>query len=176
MVTHFAMNACPTHLSHRYPTHLPLKRPTHLSNKCPTHLSHKFLIPISTLRSNFTLHVCAENFHMMNIDVPATVSASLLDAQQTELASWLQSYHTTYATLLWCWACSILGWVMTSWKCSCSRLPSSSWSCASIILFFFCFDFSMQWNIWIKDTLGAGLLSFIQRLSSGGRFDSICNF
>ena len=34
----------------------------------------------------------------------------------------------------------------------------------------------IQWNLRIKDTLGAGLLSFIQRLSSGGRFDSICNF
>ena len=32
----------------------------------------------------------------------------------------------------------------------------------------------LQWSLRIKDTLGAGLLSFIWRLSSGGRFDSIC--
>ena len=34
----------------------------------------------------------------------------------------------------------------------------------------------VQWSLRIKDTLGAGLLSFIQRLSSGGRFKSICYF
>ena len=34
----------------------------------------------------------------------------------------------------------------------------------------------IQWNLRIKDTLGAGFLSLIRRLSSGGRFDSICNF
>ncbi len=34
----------------------------------------------------------------------------------------------------------------------------------------------LQWNLRIKDTLGARLLSFIRRLSSGGRFDSICYF
>ena len=37
-------------------------------------------------------------------------------------------------------------------------------------------DIELQWSLRIKDTLGAGLLSFIRRLSSGGRFDSICNF
>ena len=34
----------------------------------------------------------------------------------------------------------------------------------------------LQWNLRIKDTLGARLLSFIRRLSSGGRFDSIYYF
>ena len=34
----------------------------------------------------------------------------------------------------------------------------------------------IQWSLRINNTLGAGLLSFIRRLSSGGRFDSICNF
>ena len=34
----------------------------------------------------------------------------------------------------------------------------------------------VQWNLQIKDTLGMELLSFVQRLSSGGRFNSICYF
>jgi len=33
---------------------------------------------------------------------------------------------------------------------------------------------SLQWNLRIKDTLGAELLSFFRRLSSGGRFKPIC--
>ena len=32
---------------------------------------------------------------------------------------------------------------------------------------------ALQWSLWIKDTLGAGLLSFIRRPSSGGRFESL---
>ena len=32
----------------------------------------------------------------------------------------------------------------------------------------------VQWNLRIKDTLGSWLLSFIQRLSSGGRFYIFC--
>ena len=35
---------------------------------------------------------------------------------------------------------------------------------------------SVQWNLRIKDTLGAELFSFIRRLSSGGRFESVCYF
>ena len=31
----------------------------------------------------------------------------------------------------------------------------------------------VQWSLRIKDTLEAGLLSFIERLSSGGRFESL---
>ena len=34
----------------------------------------------------------------------------------------------------------------------------------------------LQWNLRIKDTLGAELLSSFRRLSSGGRFKSICNY
>ena len=33
----------------------------------------------------------------------------------------------------------------------------------------------LQWNLRIKDTLGAELLSSFQRLSFGGRFKPICN-
>ena len=33
---------------------------------------------------------------------------------------------------------------------------------------------NVQWNHRIKDTLGSGLLSFIRRLSSGGRFNTLC--
>ena len=32
---------------------------------------------------------------------------------------------------------------------------------------------TLQWSLQIRDTLGAGLLSFIERLSSGGRFESL---
>ena len=31
----------------------------------------------------------------------------------------------------------------------------------------------IQWSLRIKDTLGAGRMSFIERLSSGGRFESL---
>ena len=80
---------CPTHLSHKCPTHLPFNCPTNLSHKCPTHLSHKCPTHLSHKRShshilimvNFTLYVCAEDFHIMNIDVPASVGASPLDTQ-----------------------------------------------------------------------------------------------
>ena len=34
---------------------------------------------------------------------------------------------------------------------------------------------TIQWNLQIKDTLGAQLLSSFQRLSFGGRFEPICN-
>ena len=34
----------------------------------------------------------------------------------------------------------------------------------------------IQWSLRIKDTLGAELLSFIGRLSSGGRFESLLSF
>ena len=46
-----------------------------------------------------------------------------------------------------------------------------------IVYFLYCFKsrvLLLQWNFRIKDTLGAWLLSLVQRLSSGGRFDSIC--
>jgi len=33
----------------------------------------------------------------------------------------------------------------------------------------------IQWNLRIKDTFGAELLSSIRRLSFGGRFEPICN-
>ena len=33
----------------------------------------------------------------------------------------------------------------------------------------------LQWNLRIKDTLGAELLSSFRRLSFGGRFEPICN-
>jgi len=35
--------------------------------------------------------------------------------------------------------------------------------------------FKVQWNLRIKDTLGAELLSSFRRLSFGGRFEPICN-
>jgi len=37
------------------------------------------------------------------------------------------------------------------------------------------FSVLVQWNLRIKDTWGAELLSSFQRLSFGGRFEPICN-
>ena len=36
-------------------------------------------------------------------------------------------------------------------------------------------NLKVQWNLWIKDTLGAELLSSFRRLSFGGRFEPTCN-
>jgi len=38
-----------------------------------------------------------------------------------------------------------------------------------------CFTMILQWNLQIKDTLGAKLLSSFQRLSFRDRFEPICN-
>ena len=53
-----------------------------LCHKHPiTHLNHKCPIPISPLCSEFRLHVYAESFHIMSIDVPAGVDASPFNTQ-----------------------------------------------------------------------------------------------
>ena len=58
--------------------------PIHLSRKCHTHLSHECPIPISFM--------CAENTHIMNINVPGGVGAPPLNTQLRCWRVWEQTY------------------------------------------------------------------------------------
>ena len=70
-------------LCHNCLTHLRHKCPTHLNHRCPTHLSHNFpygewgTAPLC-LTSN---RMCAQYFHIININEPAGVGAPTLDTQ-----------------------------------------------------------------------------------------------
>jgi len=88
--------------------------------------------------------------------------------------------HTVWINYKWVglvmdyswWVELLMGHVeKVGWKSEVATYPCH---CSITLLVVLCRS-SIQWNLWIKDTLGAELLSSFWRLSFGGRFEPICN-